>query len=121
MQYFTQYYQSYSRKFQIDNVNIMNAFCKAMFLLSYSFIISRIHVSIFRNMCLKIANFHNLSKNRQIHVINRCQLTVLMPLFSNRIKQQLLIFDNKKQNLFSIFSNMLLNIDSISNAIFYSV
>ena len=31
MQYFTQYYQSNSRKIQIDNVDIMNAFCKAMF------------------------------------------------------------------------------------------
>ena len=64
-------------KIQIDNVDIMNAFCKAMFLLSYSFITSRIsHVLFFRNVCLKIANFHNLSKNRQIHVINRCQLMV---------------------------------------------
>ena len=73
MQYFTQYYQSNSRKIQIDNVDIMNAFFKAMFFLSYSFITFRIfHVCIFRNVCLKIANFHNLSKNRQIHVIKRC-------------------------------------------------
>ena len=37
-----------------------------------------------------------------------------MPLFSNRIKEQLLIFDNQKPNsdLFSFFSNMLLNIHS---------
>ena len=35
MQYFPQYYQSNSRRIQIDNVDIMNAFCKAMFLLSY--------------------------------------------------------------------------------------
>ena len=42
MQYFTQYSQPNSRKKQIDNVDIMNAFCKAMFLLSYSFIISGI-------------------------------------------------------------------------------
>ena len=34
MQYFTQYYQFNSRKIQIDNVDIMNAFRKAMFLLS---------------------------------------------------------------------------------------
>ena len=40
MQYFTQYSQPNSRKKQIDNVDIMNAFCKTMFLLSYSFIIS---------------------------------------------------------------------------------
>ena len=47
----------------------------------------------------------------------------LMPLFYNRIKEQLLFFDyqkNKNGDFFSIFSNMLLNIDSISNAIFYS-
>ena len=37
---FTQYYQSNSRKIQIDNVDITEAFCKAMFLLSYSFITS---------------------------------------------------------------------------------
>ena len=36
--------------------------------------ISDFHVSIFRNVCLKIAHFHNLNKNRQIHVIKRCQL-----------------------------------------------
>ena len=32
MQYFTQYNQPYSRKNQIDDVDIMNAFCKTMFL-----------------------------------------------------------------------------------------
>ena len=37
-----------------------------------------------------------------------------MPLFSNRKKVQLLIFDNKKQKQWFIFSIMLLNIDSIS-------
>ena len=72
MQYSTQYNQSYSRNNQIDYVDIMNAFCKTMFLLSYSFITSRILMSIFRNVCLKIASFHNLRKNRQIHVIKRC-------------------------------------------------
>ena len=35
MQYSAQYNQSYPRKIQIDNVDIMDAFCKAMFLLSY--------------------------------------------------------------------------------------
>ena len=55
-------------------------------------------MSIFRNGCLIIANFFiNLSKYRQIHVIIRCQLTVLMPLFSDRIKEQLLISDNQKE------------------------
>ena len=47
-----------------------------------------------------------------------------MPLFYNRIKEQLLFFDYKKKPkmvIFSIFSNMLLNIDIISNAIFYSI
>ena len=73
MQYSTQYNQSYSRKFQIDIVDIMNAFCKAMFLLSYSFIASRIFVCLFLETCLKIVNFHYLSKNRQIHLIKRCQ------------------------------------------------
>ena len=73
MQYFTQYNQSNSRKNQIDNVDIMNAFCKTMFLLSYSFITSRIFMCLFLET-LKIANFHNLSKNRHIHVIKRCQL-----------------------------------------------
>ena len=35
MQYFTQYNQPNSRKkSQIDNVDIMNAFCKTMFLLT---------------------------------------------------------------------------------------
>ena len=66
MQYFTQYNKPNSRKNQIDNVDIMNAFSKTMFLPSYSFITSRIF------MCLNIANFNNLSKNRQIHVIKRC-------------------------------------------------
>ena len=74
MQYFTQYNQPNSRKNQIDNVDIMNAFCKTMFLLSYSFITSRIFMCLFLETCLKIANFHNLSKNRQIHVIKRCKL-----------------------------------------------
>ena len=36
--------------------------------------ISDFYLSIFRNVSLKIANFHNLSKNRQIHVIKGCQL-----------------------------------------------
>ena len=46
-----------------------------------------------------------------------------MPLFYNRIKEQLLFFDSQKTKMviFSIFSNMLLNIDIISNAVFYSV
>ena len=47
-----------------------------------------------------------------------------MPLFYNRIKEQILFFDSqntKMVNFFSIFSNMLLNIDIISNAAFYSV
>ena len=46
-----------------------------------------------------------------------------MPLFYNRIKEQRLFFDDQKTKIviFPIFSNMLLNIDSISNAIFYSV
>ena len=74
MQYFTQHNQPNSKKKQIDNVDILNAFCKTMFLLRYSFITSRISMSIFRNVRLKIANFHHLSKNRQIHVIKRCQL-----------------------------------------------
>ena len=65
MQYFTEYKQPNSRKKQIDNVYIMNAFCKTMFLLSYSFITSRIFMCLFLETCLKIANFHNLSKNRQ--------------------------------------------------------
>ena len=47
MQYFTQYNQYYSRNIQIDSVDIMNAFCKAMFLLSYSFITSRILMCLF--------------------------------------------------------------------------
>ena len=73
MQYFTQYYQSNSRKIQIDNVDIINAFCKAIFhpkLFIHN--ISDSHVSIFRNVCLKIVNFNYLSKTRQIHVIKRC-------------------------------------------------
>ena len=76
MQYSTQYNQSYSRNNQIDNVDIINAFCKAMFHLSYSFITSRILMCLFLETCLKIVYFHYLSKNRQIHVIIRCQLMV---------------------------------------------
>ena len=46
-----------------------------------------------------------------------------MPLFYNRIKEQLLFFDSQKTKMviFFYFSNMLLNIDIISNAVFYSV
>ena len=46
-----------------------------------------------------------------------------MPLFYDRIKEQLLFFDSQKTKMviFSYFSNMLLNIDIISNAVFYSV
>ena len=46
-----------------------------------------------------------------------------MPLFYNWIKEQLLFCDSQKTKIdfFSIFSNMLLNIDIISNAVFYSV
>ena len=47
MQYFTQYNQSNSRKNHIDNVDILNAFCKTMFLLSYSFITSQIFMCLF--------------------------------------------------------------------------
>ena len=47
MQYFTQYNQSNSRQNQIDNVDIMNAFCKTMFVLSYSFLKSRIIMCLF--------------------------------------------------------------------------
>ena len=73
MQYFTQYNQPNSRKNQMDTVDIMNAFCKNNVFSKLSLHnISAFHVSIFRNVCLKIANFHNLSKNRQIHVIKRC-------------------------------------------------
>ena len=75
MQYFTQYNQPNSRKNQIANVDIMNAFCKTMFIGSYSFITSLIFMCLYlKNVCLKIANFHNLGKKRQIHVIKRCQL-----------------------------------------------
>ena len=74
MQYFTQYYQSNSRKIQIDNVDIMNAFCTAMFLLSYSFITCRIsrlfygqlHTSIYDkrdDFNFHITNFPFLSSN----------------------------------------------------------
>ena len=52
MQYSTQYNQSYSRKIQIDNVVIINTFRKAMTLLSYSFITSRIFMCQL-NVCLK--------------------------------------------------------------------
>ena len=46
-----------------------------------------------------------------------------MPLFYNGVKEQLLFFDIQKTKIviFFIFSNMLLNIDIISNAVFYSV
>ena len=46
-----------------------------------------------------------------------------MSEFYNRIKKQLLFFDSQKTKMviFSIFSNMLLNIDIISNAEFYLV
>ena len=47
-----------------------------------------------------------------------------MPLFYKRIKEQLLFFDSQKTimvTFFSIFGNMLLNTDSISNAILYAV
>ena len=72
MQYFTQYNQPNSRKNQMDNVDIMNAFCKTMYLRSYSFITSRIFMCLVLETCLKIANFHDLNKNRQIHKIKRC-------------------------------------------------
>ena len=52
MQYFTQYNQSNSRKNQINNVDIMNAFCKTMFLLRYSFITSRIFMFLFLETCV---------------------------------------------------------------------
>ena len=52
MQYCTQYKQPNSRKIQIDNVDIMNVFCKAMFLLSYSFITSRIFMCLFLEICV---------------------------------------------------------------------
>ena len=52
IQYSTQYNQSYSRKIQIDNVDIMNAICKAMFLLNYSFITSRILMCLFLETCV---------------------------------------------------------------------
>ena len=51
MQYFTQYNHPNSRKKQIDNVDIMNAFCKTMFLPSYSFITSWIFVCLFLETC----------------------------------------------------------------------
>ena len=52
MQCITQYYQSNSRKIQIDNVDIMNAFCKTMFLLIYSFI----NISDFTCLFLKFVS-----------------------------------------------------------------
>ena len=52
MQYSTHYNQSYSRNNQIDNVDIMNAFCKAMFLLSYSFKTSLILMCLFLKTCV---------------------------------------------------------------------
>ena len=51
MQYSTQYYQSNSRKNQIDNVDIMNTFCKAMFL-DYSLITSGIFMCLFLGTCV---------------------------------------------------------------------
>ena len=87
MQCSTHYNQSYSRKIQIDNafyneyISSSNVFFKL-----FIYNISDFHVSIFRNVCLKIINFHYLSKNRQIHVIKRYQLMLFMPLFYNGIK-----------------------------------
>ena len=52
MQYFPQYYLSNSRRVQIDNVDIMNAFCKTIFLLSYSFKTSQIFTCLFLEMCV---------------------------------------------------------------------
>ena len=52
MQYSTQYNRSYSRKIQIDNVDIMNTFCKATFVLSYSFITSGILMCLFLETCV---------------------------------------------------------------------
>ena len=52
MQYSTQYKQPNSRKIQIDNEDIMKAFCKAIFLLSYSFITSRIFMCLFLEICV---------------------------------------------------------------------
>ena len=52
MQYSTQYNQSFSRKIQIDNVVIMNTFRKELFLLSYSFITSRIFMCLFLKTCV---------------------------------------------------------------------
>ena len=52
MQYSTQYNQSYSRKILIDNVDIMNAFCKAIIFLSYSFLTSRNPMCSFLEMCV---------------------------------------------------------------------
>ena len=50
MQYFTQYDQPNSRKIQFNNVDIINAFCKAMFHLSYLFITSRIFMCLYLKM-----------------------------------------------------------------------
>ena len=47
-----------------------------------------------------------------------------MSLFYNSIKEQLLFFDSQKTKMVifvSIFSDMLLDLNSISNAVFYSV
>ena len=52
MQYFSQYNQPNSRKNQIDNLDIINAFCKTMFLLSYSFITSGIFMCLFLETCV---------------------------------------------------------------------
>ena len=52
MQYSTQYNKPNSRKNQIDNVDIMNASCKRMFLLSYSFLTSLIFMCLFLETCV---------------------------------------------------------------------
>ena len=47
-----------------------------------------------------------------------------MPLFYNRIKEQLIFFDSQKTKMlfFSIFSNMILNIDIyFKNSILLSI
>ena len=62
MQYSTQYNQSYSRKIQIDNAVIMNTFRKAMSLLSYSFITSRIFMCLF---------LESVSKNNQFSLFEQ--------------------------------------------------
>ena len=52
MQYFIEYNHSNSRKNQIDNVDIMNAFCKTKFLPSYSFKTSWIFMCLFLELCV---------------------------------------------------------------------